>query len=332
MKPLVSIITPCFNGEKYLDRYFDSLLTQDYSECQLIFMDDGSLDNTKDIVERYKLLLENKGFSVEYHYHENRGQAFAVGEGLKYVHGKYYIWPDADDILTSNSISKRVDFLESNKEYAAVRSECKVVYEDDLDNEVELSAQKNGNRFKEDLFENCLTMTSFYFQPGCYMVRMESLLKVNPTRYIYESRAGQNIQMLLPVLYKNKCGYIDEPLYIYVRTKTSHSNSIGHDFESLIKRYDSFVDVYTNTINNTLIDDKEEHIKKSNNIILKRKIDLAFQMKRKSEVKEYYRQLKKMGEGSTKDYFKTVLCGNTFFESIFKLRRKLRNCGMRNQL
>lgn len=324
MNPLVSIITPCFNGEKYLDRYFNSLLHQDYDECQLIFMDDGSSDNTRLIVEEYIGLLENKGFSVEYHYNDNHGQAFAVGEGIKYIKGKYYIWPDADDILTYNSISKRVEFLEKHNDYAVVRSECKVVYEDDLQTEVERSAQKNGNRFVENLYHNCLTMTAFYFQPGCYMVRTEALLKINPNRYIYKSRAGQNIQMLLPILYYSKCGYIDEPLYVYVRSKSSHSNSLGCDFESKIKRLDSFIDVYEMTIKNTLIGEKKESIKENKSAILKRKIDLSFQAKKKSEAKKYYAQLRQIGSASAKDYLKTVFCGNALFEKVLITCRSIR--------
>ena len=111
MNPLVSIVTPCYNGEKYLERYFESILQQTYTNCQLIFMDDGSTDNTREIVTTYKEKLANKGMSVEYYYNMNRGQAYAVGEGLKHIKGEYYIWPDADDILTPDSIQKSWNFF-----------------------------------------------------------------------------------------------------------------------------------------------------------------------------------------------------------------------------
>ena len=303
MNPLVSIVTPCYNGEKYLERYFESLLQQTYTNCQLIFMDDGSTDDTRDIVTAYKEKLANKGISVEYYYNMNRGQAYAVGEGLKHIKGEYYIWPDADDILTPDSIQKKVEFLQTHLEYAMVRSDCKVVWEDDLETTVELSAWKNNNRFQEDLFENCLLMNQFYFQPGCYMVRTSALLDVNPNKYIFESRAGQNIQMLLPVLYNNKCGYIDEPLYVYVRSKRSHSNSIGTDYDSRIQRLESFEEVVENTIKNTLIDNKERFITQHKENIIRRKIDLAFNYKKYDDAKQFYYQFKSISKVVPAKYF-----------------------------
>ena len=251
---LVSIITPCYNGEKYLEQYFNSLICQDYTNCQIIFIDDGSTDNTKNIVLKYKSEIEKKGMQLEYYYQENSGQAAAIKKGIRFIKGEYFIWPDVDDILTPDSISRRVHFLEKNKEYGLVRSECKVIFEDKPDEIVELSAKKNKNQFKEDLFINCLLMKNFYYQPGCYMVRTSTLIKNNPNRYIFESRAGQNIQMLLPILYKQKCGYIDEPLYIYVKHSNSHSMSVKQNYEAQIKRQNDFKSIIVNTIENTLID------------------------------------------------------------------------------
>ena len=60
MEKLVSIITPCYNGEKYIDRYAQSLLNQEYSNCQLIFMDDGSTDNSKEKIMGYRTRFEKK--------------------------------------------------------------------------------------------------------------------------------------------------------------------------------------------------------------------------------------------------------------------------------
>ena len=58
MTKLVSIITPCYNGERYLDRYFNSLLEQTYPSVELIFVNDGSTDNTEKIAMEYGRKLE----------------------------------------------------------------------------------------------------------------------------------------------------------------------------------------------------------------------------------------------------------------------------------
>ena len=52
-KGLVSVLTPCFNGEKFIDRLLDSILLQDYRKIEFIFVDDGSIDSTGDIITNY---------------------------------------------------------------------------------------------------------------------------------------------------------------------------------------------------------------------------------------------------------------------------------------
>lgn len=64
-----------------------------------------------------------------------------------------------------------------------------------------------------------------WLHPGCFMIRMIEFSDDNPARYIYPTRRGQEWQILLPVRYKYKCGYIDEPLYCYYIYTGSLSDS-----------------------------------------------------------------------------------------------------------
>ena len=50
----VSIVTPCYNGEKYLERFLKSILNQSYGNIELIFINDGSTDQTEEIIKKYK--------------------------------------------------------------------------------------------------------------------------------------------------------------------------------------------------------------------------------------------------------------------------------------
>ena len=122
MKPLVSIITPCYNGEKYADRYFQSVLNQTYDHLELIFVNDGSTDRTEEIALSYKKELEEKGIQYTYLYQDNAGQAAALNNGLKIFHGEYLVWPDSDDEMTPDSIEKRAAFLESHPDLGIMRS------------------------------------------------------------------------------------------------------------------------------------------------------------------------------------------------------------------
>lgn len=121
-KPLVSIITPCYNGEAFLKRYFESILNQTYPNLELIFINDGSTDRTEEIALSYRERLEKRGITYIYEKQENAGQAAALNRGLKLFTGEYLTWPDSDDEMTKDSIEKKVNFLEKNPKYEMVRS------------------------------------------------------------------------------------------------------------------------------------------------------------------------------------------------------------------
>ena len=82
-KSLVSIVTPCYNGELYLDRFFQSVLNQTYPALELVFVNDGSTDGTEAVVDRYRPLFQKRGIRFIYEYQENQGQAAALNRGLK---------------------------------------------------------------------------------------------------------------------------------------------------------------------------------------------------------------------------------------------------------
>ena len=120
---LVSVITPCYNGEAYLDRYFNSILNQTYRPLELIFVNDGSTDRTAEIAERYAPVLKESDISFIYLHQENAGQAAALNRGLKLFTGEYLTWPDADDEMTPDCIEKKVAFLQKHPELQMVRSD-----------------------------------------------------------------------------------------------------------------------------------------------------------------------------------------------------------------
>ena len=113
-QPLVSIITPCYNGEPYLKRYFEAILKQTYQHMELIFVDDGSTDRTSEIAENYREKLEDRGIRYIHLKQENRGQASALNQGLKYFTGEYLTWPDSDDVMTPECIEEKVIYLLKN--------------------------------------------------------------------------------------------------------------------------------------------------------------------------------------------------------------------------
>lgn len=219
-EPLVSVITPCYNGADYLDDFFSSLLSQTYKNIEIIFINDGSEDDTVSIALKYKEKFEELGIRFVYINQENSGQSHAINVGLKFVKGEYMVWPDSDDILDKTSIELRVNFLNENPSYDIVRSNGYVFRDTDNTKLCRLSNLKN--RFNEDIFEDLINEKT-YCVCGAYMIRISALKCIYPNLELPESPAGQNWQILIPITGNSKCGFIDEDLYFVRSHDDSHS-------------------------------------------------------------------------------------------------------------
>lgn len=96
--PLISVIVPVYNVEKYLEKCILSILHQTYSRLQIILVNDGSVDNSVAICEKYAT-LDNRIVFVS---QENKGQAAARNCGLMYANGEYISFIDSDDYIDSD--------------------------------------------------------------------------------------------------------------------------------------------------------------------------------------------------------------------------------------
>lgn len=94
---LISIIIPVYNCQDYLKRCLDSVFLQDYSNYEVICIDDGSTDDSAQIAKEY---------NVRYYYQENSGQAVARNKGIELAKGEWLCFVDSDDAIQPNYLSK----------------------------------------------------------------------------------------------------------------------------------------------------------------------------------------------------------------------------------
>lgn len=236
---LVSVVTPVYNGEAYVSRLLDSVLVQGYSHIEMILVDDGSADGTYGIAAAYVPKFEAKGYSLQIIRAPHRNASAAINEGLRHVTGEYLVWPDADDELYPDSIARRVGFLKEHPEYECVRSLMAYVPEEIGESVPEQATL--GDMTKEELFWDILEDRTFSCS-GCYMLKTEEFFHIYSTKKIPEYDVGQNYQMLLPFLFRNKCPTIPEKLYrVYVRPD-SHSRQKRTEAEETF-RYQLFEDL-----------------------------------------------------------------------------------------
>jgi glycosyltransferase involved in cell wall biosynthesis len=226
---LVSVLTPCYNGGKYIHKLLDSVLMQTYPKVEMFVVDDGSTDGSSKIIKSYISRFHNKGYKLEYIYQKNQGQSVAINNGLKLVSGNYLVWPDADDYYAdSSAISEMAKALEaSDGQTSMVRVEYNVLDENGV--VINKLGVNDESRHKTDLFEDAVFGSNgFWYPPGGYMAKISKIDELIPGRKIYtEKKAGQNFQLYLPLLYQQKCLTISKQLYSIVAHEDSHSRNMA---------------------------------------------------------------------------------------------------------
>jgi glycosyltransferase involved in cell wall biosynthesis len=120
----LSIILPTFNRGRFLTAAFSSIASQTFSNWELVIVDDGSVDDTKQIVERLAATLPN---AVRYLHQENRGPAAARNRGVDNAVGEYIAFFDSDDLWLPTYLERAVTALEGNPDIDWVFGPCRMV-------------------------------------------------------------------------------------------------------------------------------------------------------------------------------------------------------------
>lgn len=247
---LVSILTPMYNTEKYVHRLLDSVLSQDYPEIEMVVIDDGSTDDSRSVVESYVSRFSARGYSLYYYYQENAGQSYAIKKGLELISGEYLSWPDSDDYYAANNvISKMVAVLDNaSPDFQMVRTQETLVDDETL-RPIMVFGLDAHEEEDQSLFEDCLfSKNGYYFCPGAYMTRTAVLKELTGFDIYTERNAGQNWQLMLPILYSFRCKTILEPLYNVVSRPTSHSRGQYSTFDKSIVKYEAYLNTLIETL------------------------------------------------------------------------------------
>lgn len=122
MSPIISVLLPVYNGEKFLKEAIDSVLCQSFTSFELLIIDDGSTDDSCNIVlgyhdSRIRFLRNEK----------NIGLINTLNKGLEIAKGNYLARIDADDYMHPTRLEQQVHFLDANKDYVLVGSSVQLV-------------------------------------------------------------------------------------------------------------------------------------------------------------------------------------------------------------
>ncbi len=123
--PLVSILIPCYNHEKYITEALDSIIDDEYANKEIIIIDDGSRDNSVRLIESWIDL--NQAAKVKFVKRPNKGLCATLNELVQIAEGKYLVVLASDDILCNNTLTERVRVLENNASKLVLVSDAMVI-------------------------------------------------------------------------------------------------------------------------------------------------------------------------------------------------------------
>lgn len=108
---LISVVMSVYNGEKYLVEAIESILNQTYENFEFIIINDGSKDNSVEIIKDY-MKTDNRIVLID---RENKGLPYSLNEGINIAKGEYIARMDADDISLPTRFEKQIKYMEENK-------------------------------------------------------------------------------------------------------------------------------------------------------------------------------------------------------------------------
>lgn len=205
--PIVSVIIPCFNAEKYIAQTIESVLSQTYTKIEIIAIDDGSTDLTVNILNSFlpKITVFQHEDGLNY------GQASALNLGIEISNGEYIAFLDADDIFYPKKIERQVEALKAN-------SKTDLVYTNG--HAINYKGQILCKLFKENFIEENIIgrmLLDCYISAGCssILVRRSLLDKVGV--FNQQIRFAKDHDMWIRMSEVGRFHYLSECLMAYRR-------------------------------------------------------------------------------------------------------------------
>lgn len=122
--PLVSVILPVYNAERFLREAIDSILTQTFRDFELILLNDGSTDGSEAIIQSYQdkriVYLKNE---------KNEGLVYTLNKGIDTAKGQYIARMDADDVAVRERLERQLGYLRTKKDIGVVASAIQFINE-----------------------------------------------------------------------------------------------------------------------------------------------------------------------------------------------------------
>lgn len=255
--PLISVIVPTFNRAELLNRAIGSVMAQSFKDFDLWIVDDGSTDNTKEVVLKLigKYKEENK---IHYLKTENKGVSSARNWGVEHSKGKWLAFLDSDDQWLKDKLEKQVDYTKENSDVPLVHGEEIWIRKGKRVNQKKIH-KKCGGR----IFQKCVPLC--LISPSAVMIRRDVFNQHGGFDEEFTVCEDYDLWLKLTSLYK--VGFIETPI---IKKYGGHPDQLSHKFKAMdywrvraLFRILSLRDLSSENVNMV----KEEIIKKSQILI-----------------------------------------------------------------
>lgn len=213
-KNRVSVIVPAFNRAEYIKQTVNSVLIQDYSNVELIVVDDGSNDGTYEILLDYA--EQNKLKLLTHPGRKNKGQSAALNLGLRAATGEFIAILDSDDLFLSGKLRLQVEYLNSHPEIGLVYGMGEAV-----DGDGRWMYDIHSADHKEPNDPNAVLLDCYFLLPQNALVRRSVYEQVGGFEEAF--RAAQDHDMLVRIAENTRFGFIPVKVFQYRR----HGDSIS---------------------------------------------------------------------------------------------------------
>ncbi|MCK5294944.1 MAG: glycosyltransferase family 2 protein [Arcobacteraceae bacterium] len=241
----ISVIIPSYNRAEFLPKTIESILNQTVKVNEIIVVDDGSTDNTQEVIKEY---------DIKYIYQENSGVSSARNAGIKSAVNDWITFLDSDDIWETTKIEKQIEFYKNNKT-------IKFSYTDELwkfNNKI-IKQNKNQQKLQNSTFVDNISLCKI----GTSTVFIHKYILDEVGLFDEKLIACEDYDLWLRILRKYKVGYIDEKLITKI---AGHKGQLS--FETKAQDYYRILALLKHK-NSEYKDKVLEEIKKKKEILLK---------------------------------------------------------------
>ena len=209
-QPLISIIIPVYNSEKYIEKCVQSIISQNYAHFECIIIDDGSIDNSFQICSQ----IAEKDRRIKIILTKNQGVSHARNIGIEQAQGEWITFIDSDDFIDKNHLGSFIPYLDSHAFYA--QTNLRKIFPNDITQIIGIQGLLDFANLSETEKAILLNKNHLLFASSCGKLFSTSIIQKNNLRFNEKYSSGEDrifngsyllLDDVKRIIFVNECCY-----------------------------------------------------------------------------------------------------------------------------